>query len=66
MPNKQITRAIRTHNPAPVQLNRSLVREMMRDQNFIQRILEGKRRIPIRKTLTTQQKLSPPELVVYD
>jgi hypothetical protein len=66
MPNKQITGAIRTDNPAPVQLNRSLVREMMRDQNFIQRILEGKRRIPILKTLTAQQKLRPPELVICD
>jgi len=38
----------------------------VRDQNLIQRILQGKRRGLIFKAFTAQQQLSPAELVVYD
>jgi hypothetical protein len=40
MSNKQIAGAIRPHNPHPMQLNRSLLREPVHNQKLIQRIFQ--------------------------
>jgi hypothetical protein len=39
MPNKQIPRPIRPHDPAPMQLNRFLLREAVHDEEFVKGIL---------------------------
>jgi hypothetical protein len=59
MPHKQIPHSIPPNNPAPMQLNRLLLRKPMHDQQLVQGIIQGSHGRESRKyTLANLQRCS--------